>query len=166
MKKLMVLASAVAILAAGAATAAPRDDTFDAAFERLKGLVGTWQIGDRDDQVRYYMTGDGSALVEIFETSRGMASVYHMDGDDLLVTHYCGANNQPRMKAVDYDPERGALKFDFVDVTNVADPEAYYTREIEIVFQDENHVEVRFNGLEAGEAFPVAQSLSRKRVER
>jgi len=27
-----------------------------------------------------------------------MVSVYHMDGKDLIMTHYCGAGNQPTMK--------------------------------------------------------------------
>ena len=156
----------VAVFLSVTAEAAPPDqkDTFESAFERLKGLAGTWQKADGDDEVRYYLTGSGSAVVEVFENS--MSSVYHMDGDDLLVTHYCGANNQPRMKAVDYDPESGTLKFDFVDVTNVADPDEYYTREVEIVFQDESHVEVRFNGLRAGQEFPVVQPLRRKRAGR
>jgi len=148
------------------AEAAPPDqkDTFEAAFERLKGLAGTWESTKNDAEVRYYLTGNSSAVVEVFKNST--SSVYHMDGDDLLVTHYCGANNQPRMKAVDYDPERGTLKFDFVDVTNVADPDEYYTREVEIVFQDESHVEVHFNGIEKGHELPVVQPLRRRRAGR
>lgn len=153
--------SAAVVFIAVAASAAPPDTGagFQAAFERLKSLSGTWRYVEREDVVRYYLTGNGSAVVEVF---KNMSSVYHMDGEDLMVTHYCGANNQPRMKAVDYDPESGRLKFDFVDVTNVADPEEYYTREVEILFGDADHLEVRFNGLEAGEEFPVAIPLERK----
>ena len=160
MRKTILIAVAAALMAA-ATSAAPRDNDagFEAAFERLKSLAGTWQYVERDDVVRYYLTGNGSAVVEIFEN---MSSVYHMDGDALMVTHYCGANNQPRMKAVDYDSEKGRLKFDFLDVTNVAEPDEYYTREVEILFGDTDHIEVRFNGLEAGKSFPVAIPLMRK----
>ena len=159
MRRTIVALAAVCL--AAAATAAQPDgvNKYEAAFERLKSLAGTWQIDERDEGVRYYLTGNESAVVEVF---KNMSSVYHMDGDDLMVTHYCGAKNQPRMKAVDYDAKTGRLKFDFVDVTNVADPDDYYTREVEILFGDEDHVEVRFNGLENGKEFPVALPLTRK----
>lgn len=46
------------------------------------------------------MTGAGSALVEVSGpgTKMEMLSVYHLDGDDLKMTHYCPAQNQPRLK--------------------------------------------------------------------
>jgi hypothetical protein len=28
-----------------------------------------------------------------------MVSAYHLDGEDLLLTHYCIANNQPTLRA-------------------------------------------------------------------
>ena len=163
MRKTIIIAAAVLVAAFAMANPPDQKDSFPAAFEKLKSLAGEWKIADRDAQVSYFVTGDGSAVVEVFETERGMASVYHMDGEDLMVTHYCSANNQPRMRATSYDAARGTILFDqFIDVTNVADPEEYYTREVGIVFKDQDHIEIRFNGLEAGEEFPVVQSLSRK----
>ena len=159
MKTTMLTAVVVLMAAWGFAEPPDGNASYAAAFDRLKTLAGTWERAERDDVVRYYLTGEGTAVVEIF---KNMSSVYHMDGDDLIVTHYCGANNQPRMKASAYDPVSGRLKFDFVDVTNVADPEEYYTREVEILFGDADHVEVRFNGLEAGKPFPVEIPLERK----
>ncbi len=161
--KLIGIAQLVLLLSGGFASAEAHDTPdFEAAFDRLKGLVGTWQVEGRDTEVSYSLTGNGSALVEVFESARGMASVYHMDGQDLLVTHYCGADNQPRMKAVSYDPAKGTLSFDFLDITNLSAPDAYHTRQIEIVFEDEDHIEIRFNGIEAGEEVPVTQPLRRK----
>jgi hypothetical protein len=83
-----------------------------------------------------------------------------MDGSDLRVTHYCGAKNQPRMKAVSYDSTAGILRFDFVDVTNVAKPGAYYTSEIQVTFLDENHAEIRFNGRDQGVERPSTVTLA------
>jgi hypothetical protein len=143
-----------------ALTAGASDAGFDAAFERLKSLVGTWQIvGESGGEVTYFLTGGDAALVERFDR---MSSVYHMDGSDLRVTHYCGARNQPRMKAASYDSEKGLLRFDFVDVTNLSAPDAYYTREIQFRFLDADNVEVRFSGLEKGEEKPATVRLRRK----
>lgn len=147
---------------AGWAAEGDNDASYAAAFERLKSLVGTWEYQSRDGETRevvYSLTGEGSALIERFQD---MASVYHMDGDDLRMTHYCGDKNQPRMKAVAYDPGKGVLQFDFVDVTNVAEPDDYYTREVRISFFDHDHAEVYFNGLKKGMAVPVTIDLRRK----
>ena len=162
MRKLKIVVCAVLISTAATAAPSGEEDRFHPVFERLKTLVGTWHNEDRGE-VRYFLTGNGSAVVEVFAN---MSSVYHMDGDVLMLTHYCGADNHPRMKAVDYDEKTASLQFDFIDVTNVSDPEEYYTREVGIVFQDEDHIEVRFNGIGGGEEFPVVLPLVRKGAER
>ena len=47
------------------------------------------------------VTGAGSAFVSTLApgTPHEMVSVYHRDGNDLVMTHYCAAQNQPRMRA-------------------------------------------------------------------
>ncbi len=90
-----------------------------------------------------------------------MTSVYHMDNGALRLTHYCNAGNQPRMKAAAYDPSTGRIKFDFIDITNLPEPTAYHTRELEIVIQDLDHIELRFNGRKDGMAIPSVLSLTR-----
>ena len=138
-----------------------------------KTLVGEWEVkkdvvpekeivyepGERT--VTYHLTGNGSALVEEFHGGRGMATVYHMDGADLRMTHYCGAENQPRMEAAIYDPVLRTLKFDFVDVTNLTEPEAYHTRKLEIHFQDKDQIQLKFSGRRKGEEISGVVWLSR-----
>ena len=48
----------------------------------------------------YKVTAAGSAVMETFfpGSDHEMVSMYHVDGDDLRVAHYCAAKNQPRMK--------------------------------------------------------------------
>jgi len=46
-----------------------------------------------------------------------MITMFHMDGDRLLMTHYCGVGNQPRMKLTSADPK--SLTFEFIDGTNI-----------------------------------------------
>jgi hypothetical protein len=46
-------------------------------------------------------------------------TLYHMDGDILMATHYCPLCNQPRLHLV-FD-ENGELGFEFVSATNLLD---------------------------------------------
>ncbi|HSR51337.1 MAG TPA: hypothetical protein VLV83_10950, partial [Acidobacteriota bacterium] len=88
--------------------AAEKNDPSDykSAYQRLQELAGDWRgfIRERDQEafVNYRLTGGGSALIETFGRGEqgSMSTVYHLDGNDLRLTHYCGAKNQPRMKAV------------------------------------------------------------------
>ena len=112
-----------------------------AAFARLKTLKGTWKSQIKsDDQspehkelakhdameppVVYKLTGAGSAVVETQFPGTGheMVSVYHLDGDDLRMTHYCAAGNQPRVKLDRAHSTPDQLIFVFDGGTNL-DPE-------------------------------------------
>lgn len=97
-----------------------------AAFERLKSLAGRWQGTLPDDpnsktEVNYRVTAGGSALVETEFAGQPheMVTVYHLDGEKLIMTHYCAAGNQPTLR---FDPERSSnseLFFDFASGTNM-----------------------------------------------
>jgi hypothetical protein len=76
-----------------------------AAFEKLKGLAGTWSgpVGTVDGPkgtVRYEVVSGGSAVMEVLFPGdpHEMRSMYHLDRGDLVMTHYCSAGNQPRMR--------------------------------------------------------------------
>lgn len=92
------------------------------AFAKLKQLVGTWEESKPEGsfQVIYKLTGGGSALIETQFPGSGMemTSVYHMDGENLMMTHYCAAGNQPTLI---YVPGKSAteLKFDFHKGSNM-----------------------------------------------
>ena len=99
------------VLAAGAAAAAPAPAPArptSAALERFKTLAGEWVAAEDGDMVkkgdlvaRYAVTASGTAVVEtVFPGSEHeMVTVYHADGPDLVLTHYCMEGNQPRMRA-------------------------------------------------------------------
>jgi hypothetical protein len=94
----------------------------------------------------YYTTGNGSAVVEnlIMENATVMTSVYHLDGADLRMTHFCGAQNQPRLKAGQIDLAKGSIDFDFVDITNLRAPDAPHVRGLEMRLIDPNHLRITF----------------------
>jgi hypothetical protein len=112
-----------AALAALAATTAPAaaGKPAAAAFERFKALSGDWvaaedgEMAKKGDLVaRYAVTAAGSAVVEtIFPGSaHEMVTVYHADGPDLVLTHYCMEGNQPRMRAKAASGSRFDFAFD------------------------------------------------------
>ena len=92
-------------------------------FDQLKGLEGNWAGTNSQGQplqVTFRLTAGGSALMsEIMgKGPENMITMFHMDGDRLVMTHYCGAGNQPRMKVVSSDAK--SVSFEFFDGTNIA----------------------------------------------
>jgi hypothetical protein len=132
-----------------------KGDSAATAFEQFKSLAGDWKgryewTGARTAagslSATYYLTGNGSALVEnlIMEGVPSMTSVYHLDGTDLRMTHYCVAQNQPRLKAGRIDLAQGAIDFAFVDATNLRAPDAPHVRGLEMRIIDSNHLTLTF----------------------
>ena len=114
MKRLFGLLLALVALPVAAADA-------PAAFEELKQLVGTWQPADKPEspmRVQFELIAGDSVLTETWRspTHRSL-TVYHLDGDTLLATHYCPQGNQPRLALVRREAD-GALRFEFRDGTN------------------------------------------------
>jgi len=108
----------------------------------------------------YYATGNGSAIVEdlIMGGVPTMTSVYHLDGADLRMTHYCAAKNQPRLKASRIDSAHGILDFSFVDATNLASPDGPHVYGLEIRFLSADHITLTF-------LFESGGQRSRERID-
>ncbi len=94
----------------------------------------------------YYLTGNSSAVVENLAMGgmRTMTSVYHLDGADLRMTHYCAEQNQPRLKATRIDLAHGIVDFSFVDVTNLSSIDAPHVHGLEMRFGDADHITLTF----------------------
>jgi hypothetical protein len=124
-----------------AASAVAADSAAQKAFARLKKLQGSWveKSSATEVKITFKLTGAGSALVEtqLPGTEYEMVTVYHLDGKDLVLTHYCAAQNQPHMKLVPgKDPN--VLNFDFVSVSNLK-PKAGYMRSVKYRLIDDDH---------------------------
>ena len=70
----------------------------------------------------------------------GMVTLYHLDDDRFMLTHYCAVNNQPRMRALAYSPESRTLAFEFLDVTNLQNSVEGHMRGLAFKFLDDDHV--------------------------
>jgi hypothetical protein len=132
----------------------------NATFNAIKALAGDWHgtfewLGTNrkgEMNVRYHLTGNGSAVVEdlIVDGSPTMTTVYHLDGADLRATHYCGAGNQPRLKATAVDENNKSVKFQMIDITNLAKPEAGHVRDLELRLTSASQLTILFTFVAAG----------------
>jgi hypothetical protein len=121
-------------------------------LERLKKLVGTWVEADKDgkptDKVVSVvkLTAGGSAIQETLfpGQDKEMVSIYHRDGNDLLMTHYCVLGNQPRMKADPKSPPN-QIRFLFAGGTNLDPAKDAHMHEGTLTFIDDDHIE--FSGV-------------------
>ena len=126
-----------------------------AAFARLKTLVGEWEADTRMGKAHlsYELMAGGTALVEkeSAEKMPAMLTVYHLDGQRLLLTHYCMAGNQPRMQARGFNAETGELEFQFLDATNLAGPGAGHMHSAKFRFVDNDHLATQWEFYENGQ---------------
>jgi hypothetical protein len=143
-KQFLLAGLLVVVPAIFAAGSEPGAIDAKAAFDRLRSLAGDWQAQTDQGklQVTFEVIAGGSAVVER-ETPEGMPAmetVYHLDGSRLLLTHYCMLGNQPRMEARAFDPATGELRFEFLDVTNLANPGALHMHSGAFHFVDRDHL--------------------------
>jgi hypothetical protein len=127
-----------------AATAAFSQTAAQKSFDQLKSLSGSWEGKNSEGkplQVSFRNTAGGSALMsEIMgEGHHDMISMIHLDGPNrLLMTHYCGAGNQPRMSATT-SPDGKIITFDFFDGTNLTTPDAGHMQRVVFTILDPSH---------------------------
>jgi len=149
----------------GAATAAGQ-----AGLDRLKELAGDWTVtggpeGVEGSIVSYRVTGGGSTVVETMfgGTDHEMITVYHLDGDDLVLTHYCAAGNQPRMKAARSD-DADRLEFRFDGGTNVHPKKGFHMHNATITFKGPDAVRAEWEAFKDGATDHVGTfDLSRRK---
>lgn len=139
MKKIISLFAAVFILSANLYSQSSGHD----AFEKFKSLEGKWKAaieGGEVVEVIYEVVSNKSVVMETIKSGEeaGMITMYHLDEDKLMVTHYCSAGNQPRMIAESIDPGLSAISFNFLDVTDAGSDEGYMTN-IDFTFKDSEH---------------------------
>jgi hypothetical protein len=136
--------------AASAATNADLPDAARArlAFERLKSLVGTWKTASTKGWQGvdvYKLVGKGSTLISSSELgTKGesdyspMLTAYYLDGDRLMLTHFCEAGNQPRMVAREISADGKHIVFTFLDSTNLPSLDTGHMHSAEIDLRSEN----------------------------
>jgi hypothetical protein len=167
----------VSVIVAGAllvASFAVADDKSSAVsspgLATLKKLAGDWveigKDGKPTDRIvsSIRVTAGGTAVQEtIFPgTDHEMVTMYHQDGKDLVLTHYCILGNQPQMRAQPgTSPNR--LVFKFSGGTNLKPEKDAHMHEATLVIVDDNHIQPEWTKCEDGKPCDkVSFNLARK----
>jgi hypothetical protein len=100
MKSVRIAITLLFVLVTSAAFAA---SAAQKSFEELKSLDGSWEgkaSNGEPVQVSYKVTSSGSALMSEIKGKEDMISMFNLDGERLLMTHYCSTGNQPPWRPV------------------------------------------------------------------
>jgi hypothetical protein len=140
----------------------------NAGWEWMKSLQGDWDgtyEGKLATGASYRLVSNGTALMEtlVSPDHSDMVTMYTPDGDRLMMTHYCSANNQPRMRAS--VPSGGAkrLVFDYVDATNLEAPDAMHMHRLVVTLNDPDHFTQLWTSREKGKDTSSTFSFTRKK---
>jgi hypothetical protein len=110
-------------------SAVPAPSEAQKSFATIKTLAGSWEgrlstVPPQPDVEGKYalislrVTSMGNALlheIKIEGRADDPITMLYLDGDRLLLTHYCDAGNRPRM-AARVSPDGKTVSFDFLDV--------------------------------------------------
>ena len=111
-------------------TSAATQSDAQKSFDKLKTVAGSWvgqlttfpqepTVDGKFAQFSLRVTSMGNALVHELSVSGRPdhpVTLFYLDGDRLLLTHYCDAGNRPRM-AGKVSPDGKTLEFDFLDLS-------------------------------------------------
>jgi hypothetical protein len=128
-----------------------------AAFERFKGLAGSWEGKSTkgwEETLRYEVIAGGSAVLETSvdaHPGETMATAFHMDGDVLMLTHYCVARNQPRLVATAFEEGGRRVVFTFRDGTNIPTRDKGHMDRAVFTFETPDRVTSRWSWYQDGE---------------
>ena len=133
-------------------------------LDRFKSMVGTWQSkspNGKTSEVTYRLAAGGTTVMaDMHLSGHEMASMYYVDGDQLVMTHFCATGNQPRMKAV-ISPDLNTVSFDFMDATNLPGPNTGHMHRAVFLFSDANHYTEEWTWKEEGKDSQMHYEMKR-----
>jgi hypothetical protein len=153
----LILSSVVCLgllRAASAQTNEPTNATV--ALEKLNTLAGRWEASTTIGTAiaTYEVVSGGTAVLEDLSIpgQHNMIAVYYVDQNRVLLTHDCDRGNQPRMQASGLDATTNSIDFHFLDVTNLAEPDAMHMHEVVINFNGPNEIAEHWTMFQDGKA--------------
>jgi hypothetical protein len=113
-------------------------------FERLASLEGEWEGEQKGTQIHVTctLTANGSALMEQFRPNSGpaMITMFTVDGDRLIATHYCSARNQPQMVTSAITNVHKPLAFVLTHITGLKSRDDWHNTALTLIQEDKDHV--------------------------
>lgn len=135
-------------------------------LDRFKSMAGAWEgksPAGYANEVTYQLMAGGTAVMgEIHNGSGDMTSLFYVDTDRLLMTHFCPGGNQPRMTAT-ISPDLKVVSFDFLDATNLPAPTAGHMHRVVYLFSDEDHYSEEWTWKQEGKEARFHYEMQRKK---
>jgi hypothetical protein len=135
-------------------------------LDRFKTLVGTWEGKSpkgQTSEVKYQLMAGGTAVMaESHMIGDEMNSMFYVDGDRLMMTHFCPSGNQPRMQAT-ISPDLKTVSFEFVDATNLAGPQVGHMHKAVYLFSDAEHYSEEWTWKQEGKNAQFHYEMVRKK---
>ena len=161
----VIRANAILLVILATATAFAQSDA-QKALGKLKSLAGSWEGKDTKGALvedNYRLTAGGTAVMG--ENKMGpeeMLSLFYVDGDRLLMTHFCPSGNQPRMQAT-ISPDLKSISFDFLDITNLPNPQSGHMHHAVYFFSDADHYTAAWTWKQNGKDTTFQYEMQRKK---
>jgi hypothetical protein len=135
----------------------PEPGTPAGVFERLKRLAGAWEGRSTKgwtDTAEIKVIAGGSVVEQrSFEAHPGeeMRTLFSMDGDRLVLTHYCVAKRHPRLVASEIGDSGKTVTFTFLDGLNLPSRDLGHMDSLVMRFQDDDHYVARWTWYQDGQ---------------
>jgi hypothetical protein len=139
-------------------------------FAALKGLAGDWVALGKDGKPTdtivssIRVTAGGNTIQETLfpGTDHEMVTMYHLDGEDLILTHYCMLGNQPRMRA-DPGGDVNKIAFKFIGGTNLKSNDEHHMHQATLTLDGKDRFKAEWTSCKEGKAcHQVSFDLVRK----
>ena len=138
------------------------------AFDQLKSLAGEWEGTDTHGSkvsLTYQVVSNGSVLMERRQSSNRpeMITMYSLDGDHIVVTHYCSAGNQPTMQTSTAAAATGKYDFSFVRLSGAKTPDEGHMVALSVTIPDKDHLTQVWTFQDHGKSMVETFTYTRKK---
>lgn len=121
-------------------------------FDTMKNLAGSWEgpvatsplaveVEGKPAQILLRVTSRGNALMHdltIAGIPDNPITMFYLDSDRLLLTHYCDAGNRPRMTGT-MSPDGKQVEFEFLDIAG--NPQYHMHHSVFTIIDANHHTE-------------------------
>ena len=144
-------------------------DQRKALLEMVTALEGRWEGSDPSGNAfvtEFEVIAQGTAVRETMfpDSPHEMTNMYTLDGNTLVMTHYCAGGNQPHMRATAI--EANTMVFQPDGVSDLKQDEEQYMGAMTLVVKDADTIEQHWKSLKMGAPVEGAEMVSSlKRVK-
>jgi len=139
------------------------------AFDQLKALAGEWEgkasSGGSPTKVSYKVVSNGSVVMEHLQPTKEpeMITMYTLDGDRIVVTHYCSMGNQPTLQTAPLTAATGKLDFAFVRLSGAKSPDDAHMAALVVSIPDKDHLTQTWTFEDHGKSMSDTFTYTRKK---